>query len=48
MLAVDVDEAKAAAAGMTIFDLPPSRGERDVEQWQPIIDWVEDSDRAEA
>jgi chromosome partitioning protein len=32
---------QAAAAGMTIFDLPPSRAERDVEQWQPIIDWVE-------
>jgi chromosome partitioning protein len=32
---------QAAAAGMTIFDLPPSRAERDVEQWQPIIEWVE-------
>ena len=29
-----------AAAGMTIFDLPPSRAGRDLEQWQPIIDWV--------
>lgn len=32
---------QATAAGMTIFDLPPSRAERDIEQWQPIIDWVE-------
>jgi chromosome partitioning protein len=26
--------------GMTIFDLSASRAARDVEQWQPIIDWV--------
>ena len=32
---------QATAAGMTIFDLPPSRAERDVEQWQAIIKWVE-------
>ena len=32
---------QATAAGMTLFDLPPSRAERDVEQWQAIIDWVE-------
>jgi chromosome partitioning protein len=32
---------QATAAGMTLFDLPPSRAERDLEQWQPIIDWVE-------
>ncbi len=32
---------QATAAGMTIFDLPPSRAERDIEQWQAIIDWVE-------
>ncbi len=32
---------QATAAGMTIFDLPPSRAERDVEQWQAIIDWAE-------
>ncbi|MFT3849137.1 MAG: ParA family protein [Propionivibrio sp.] len=29
-----------AANGMTVFDLPPSRAERDVVQWQPIINWV--------
>ena len=32
---------QAAAAGMTLFDLPPSRVERDMAQWQAIIDWVE-------
>lgn len=31
----------AAAAGMTLFDLPRSRADRDIEQWQAIIDWVE-------
>ncbi|MBE2260320.1 MAG: ParA family protein [Candidatus Accumulibacter sp.] len=29
--------------GMTMFDLSPSRAARDLEQWQPIIDWVRDS-----
>ena len=32
---------QATAAGMTIFDLPPSRAERDIEQWQAIIAWAE-------
>lgn len=31
---------QVAANGMTLFDLPPSRAERDMVQWQPIIDWV--------
>jgi chromosome partitioning protein len=31
---------QAAAHGMSIFDLPPSRAEKDVEQWQPLLDWV--------
>jgi chromosome partitioning protein len=31
---------QAAANGMTLFDLPRSRTERDMAQWQPIIDWV--------
>ncbi|HPT49298.1 MAG TPA: ParA family protein [Accumulibacter sp.] len=26
--------------GMTMFDLSPSRAARDMEQWQPIIDWA--------
>ncbi|WP_371323405.1 ParA family protein [Dechloromonas sp. ZY10] len=34
---------QTAAAGMTLFDLPPSRTARDLEQWQPIIDWAEAS-----
>ena len=38
---------QATGAGMTIFDLPRSRAERDLEQWQAIIDWVESGDRAE-
>lgn len=32
---------QAASAGMTLFDLPRSRAERDIEQWQAIIDWAE-------
>ena len=43
----DVIYVQASAAGMTLFDLPRSRAERDLEQWQAIIDWVEGSDRAE-
>ncbi len=31
---------QATAAGMTLFDLPPSRAERDIEQWQAIIAWA--------
>ncbi|HQO28249.1 MAG TPA: ParA family protein [Accumulibacter sp.] len=31
---------QTAMQGMTIFDLPTSRGARDFEQWQPIMDWV--------
>lgn len=30
-----------AANGMTLFDLPPSRAERDLDQWRPILEWVE-------
>lgn len=32
---------QAAGAGMTVFDLPPSRAERDLEQWRAIIEWAE-------
>ena len=35
---------QATAAGMSIFDLPPSRAEKDVQQWQAIIDWAERPD----
>jgi len=31
---------QTAMYGMTIFDLPASRGARDCAQWQPIMDWV--------
>ena len=31
---------QAAAHGMTIFDLPASRGAQDREQWTPILHWV--------
>lgn len=30
------------ANGMTLFDLSESRAEKDIAQWQPIIDWVND------
>ena len=32
---------QAAAHGMTVFDLSASRAEKDLAQWQPIIDWVD-------
>lgn len=32
---------QAAAHGLTVFDLPPSRAAQDWQQWQPIIDWVD-------
>lgn len=31
----------AAGYGLTLFDLSTSRAGKDLEQWQPIIDWVE-------
>ena len=31
---------QAAAHGMTLFDSPPSRVAKDLEQWQAIRDWV--------
>jgi len=33
--------ANAALSGKSIFDLAPSLIERDVEQWQPLIEWIE-------
>jgi chromosome partitioning protein len=30
-----------AARGLTLWDVAPGRVERDVEQWQPIIQWLE-------
>lgn len=34
---------QAAAHGMTVFDLPPSRAAQDWRQWQPIVDWIDAS-----
>jgi len=31
---------QAAAHGLTIFELPASRAEKDWDQWQPILDWA--------
>jgi chromosome partitioning protein len=30
-----------AARGLTLWDIAPSRVERDLEQWQPILAWIE-------
>jgi chromosome partitioning protein len=32
-----------AARGLTLWDVAPSRVQRDLEQWQPIIQWIESS-----
>lgn len=29
-----------AARGLTLWDVAPSRVERDVEQWQPLLEWL--------
>jgi chromosome partitioning protein len=31
---------QAAAHGLSLFDLPASRVERDLEQWQPLLAWA--------
>lgn len=31
-----------AASGLTVFDPPRSRYRRDVEQWNPLLQWLED------
>lgn len=31
---------QAAACGATLWDVAPSRAERDLAQWQPLLDWV--------
>lgn len=30
-----------AAHGLTLWDVAPSRAERDIEQWQPLLRWAE-------
>ena len=32
---------QAAAHGLSIFELSASRAEKDIEQWQPLLDWVQ-------
>jgi chromosome partitioning protein len=32
---------QAAAHGLSIFDLPPSRTDIDRQQWQPVLDWLQ-------
>jgi chromosome partitioning protein len=31
-----------AAMGATLWDVAPSRVERDIAQWQPLLDWIAD------
>jgi chromosome partitioning protein len=31
-----------AAGGLTVFDPPRSRHRRDVEQWEPLLQWLKD------
>jgi len=30
-----------AAAGLSLFDVAPSRVEKDLEQWQPLCSWLD-------
>jgi chromosome partitioning protein len=30
-----------AARGLTLWDVAPSRVERDLAQWQPILEWID-------
>jgi chromosome partitioning protein len=32
---------KAVEKGLTLFDMPPDKVEADLEQWQPILKWLE-------
>lgn len=32
---------RAAELGLTLFDLPPSKVAADLEQWQPIVQWLQ-------
>lgn len=31
---------QCANEGLSLFDLPPSRTGRDLEQWQPLLEWI--------
>ncbi len=35
-----------AAHGLTLWDVAKSRVEKDLEQWQPIIEWLERKPKA--
>lgn len=37
-----------AARGMTLFDLSPTTVQRDLEQWQPLTDWLQPTPRSAA
>ena len=31
---------QAASSGLSLFDLPPSRTQRDRDAWQPVLNWL--------
>ena len=31
---------RCAEQGLTIFDMPPAKAQADIDQWQPILDWL--------
>lgn len=35
---------QCALEGVSLFDLPPSRALRDIEQWRPLLDWIAHGD----
>lgn len=35
---------QCAHEGVSLFDLPPSRAMRDIEQWRPLLDWIAHGD----
>jgi len=34
------NDVQLAARGLTLWDVGPSRVERDLAPWQPLLDWV--------
>jgi len=32
---------RCAEQGLTVFDMPPARAQADLDQWQPILDWLQ-------
>ncbi len=39
---------RCAEQGLTLFDLPPSKAQADLDQWQPVVAWLRTSWRAAA